>query len=167
MDYTVHTSGVCDAFIVHECYAQVSIPSALSLRPPFYLFILIINCCRWLLHAKYTLPPFLILIEMYMSFHRYPDLMTGFALMFGWAFVYLAWLHFFQYRTGSWLYPFLQDKNARERWVFFSGLFLTLVGCYLLGELLNNNFWRQNLVLLSCNNVAGNKRCQFTQTIKV
>lgn len=113
------------------------------------------------------MPPILILIEMYLSFHRYPSLLIGLGLMYACAFSYIACLHLFHYKTGSWIYPFLQDKSKKDLWLFFSGILLSLLGCYLLGELINNNFWRQNLVLLSCNNIATNKRCQFTQTLKL
>lgn len=122
---------------------------------------------RWFIHAKYTLPPIIILIEMYFNFHHYPTLLLGLGLMYIFAFCYIGCLYLFHYKTGSWLYPFLQDKNTKDRWIFFSGILLSLLGCYLVGELINNNFWRQNLVLLSCNNIGNNKRCQFTQTLKM
>lgn len=102
----------------------------------------------WLNHIMHTNIMIFIVIEMLTSFRKYPKRNVGFMIIGTWMIVYLIWIHIIHSYSGMWVYPVLDVLNLPLRWVFFAGLLGLSLAFYLLGERVNNTYWKEQLEAL-------------------
>lgn len=114
----------------------------------------------WLNHAMHTNIMIFILIEMFISFRKYPSRKFSLTVLTGFLLAYLIWIHYIHAKSGLWVYPILNVLNLPLRIVFFAGLLGLCVILYIVGEKLNNFVWRKELLLLqkSGHAASGKKR---------
>nr|XP_023029356.1 androgen-induced gene 1 protein-like [Leptinotarsa decemlineata] len=102
----------------------------------------------WLNHLMHTNIAIFILIELFISFRKYPTRKQGLRVLCIFMLIYLVWVHVINYYTGFWVYPILTVLNVPSRIVFFAVLLIFIVLLYIAGETLNNLVWRKQLKAL-------------------
>ncbi|KAK9696389.1 FAR-17a/AIG1-like protein [Popillia japonica] len=95
----------------------------------------------WLNHVMHTNIMVFVLLEMYMSFRRYPSRPLGLGILAIFMLCYLVWLHVIYIKTGIWVYPILEKLNLAARVVFFVSLLSLSVVLYIVGEKINQRIW--------------------------
>lgn len=101
---------------------------------------------RWYLHFIHTNVTALMLLEMLFSFRKYPEFCIGLITITSYMLLHILWLHVIRYFAGFWVYPFLNDKHAKELYTYFGSVILQGVLIYMLGEILNNAIWQFELM---------------------
>lgn len=102
----------------------------------------------WLNHIMHTNIAVFILIELLMSFRKYPSRKQGIGILTGFMVVYLVWIHIIYSYTGMWVYPILEVLNFPLRVVFFVILLGLTISLYIVGERLNGLVWKKQLKVL-------------------
>lgn len=95
----------------------------------------------WLNHALHTLPIVSLLIEAYVTKHRYTTFMKGALFNAVFLCLYISWTLYIAYHTDNWVYPILKMLAPIYRAMFIATNCLLSVFMYRLGEFLNSIFW--------------------------
>lgn len=103
----------------------------------------------WLNHVMHTNIMIFILVEMFTTFRKYPKKTVGLSILGSVMVLYLVWIHIIHSYSGFWVYPVLDVLNMAMRWVFFAGLLGLSMGLYVVGEKLNNGYWKAQLDSMS------------------
>ncbi|XP_032870910.1 androgen-dependent TFPI-regulating protein-like [Amblyraja radiata] len=95
----------------------------------------------WVNHAVHTMVLPLVLLELFISRHRYPTRRTGLLILGTISISYLLWVLWIYYAAGDWVYPLLGLFNQTGLVAFFSFSLLLVMLLYLLGEQLTLLVW--------------------------
>lgn len=95
----------------------------------------------WLNHVMHTNIMLFMILEMYISFRRYPSKNVGLTILSIFMGCYLVWIHVIFFKTGIWVYPVLDKLDFSARMVFFIGLLGLSFILYLVGEKVNQRIW--------------------------
>jgi len=92
-------------------------------------------------HMMHTTPIVGQLMELFLSYHIYPNRKVGLATVFSVFLVYLTWICFIAYFGGFWVYGVLQVMSPLVRTVFIIVCCLLGSSFYLVGEKANSLVW--------------------------
>ncbi|XP_063358959.1 androgen-induced gene 1 protein-like [Cydia amplana] len=95
----------------------------------------------WVNHTMHTLILLFILLELVITYRRYPSRFVGFSIVVCFNLTYTFWFHCIWYQTGVWVYPILDVLNWPARVGFVLSSITVAIGFYLLGEKLNRLVW--------------------------
>ncbi|KAK3744376.1 hypothetical protein RRG08_010244 [Elysia crispata] len=96
----------------------------------------------WLNHSLHTAVFPLLMIDKYLSHHRYPSRQSGIFVSCSVAVIYIIWILFIAYYEGFWIYPVLEVLAMVERAIFIAVCCVFFAFLYILGEILTNLIWR-------------------------
>ncbi|XP_050309181.1 androgen-dependent TFPI-regulating protein-like [Anthonomus grandis grandis] len=97
----------------------------------------------WLNHLMHTNIMIFSLLEMLVSYRKYPSRKIGLTITVSFMLVYLGWIHYINSRTNKWVYPILNVLPLPARICFFILNFVVIVFCYILGEKINLTWWER------------------------
>ncbi|XP_054877745.1 androgen-dependent TFPI-regulating protein isoform X2 [Poeciliopsis prolifica] len=100
----------------------------------------------WSNHAMHTLVLPVLLGEVLVQPHAYPQMRHALAALSVAAVAYLAWVVWVYQMVGFWVYPFLGRFSAAGLLAFFIFNMGLVTLLYLLGDRLNSLIWRKNKV---------------------
>lgn len=89
-----------------------------------------------------------IIIEFFLSFRQYPKRFKGLQILIIFLLGYLIWIHIVKYYSGIWVYPILNIFNLQQRILFFITMLIWSAAVYLLGEFINNQIWKKELLII-------------------
>lgn len=96
---------------------------------------------QWLNHALHTLPLISLLIEIYVTKHKYSTFTKGAFYNAAFMAFYISWTLYIAYHTDNWVYPVLKMLSPLHRGMFIACNCLFSVFLYKIGEFLNSYFW--------------------------
>ncbi|XP_059611961.1 androgen-induced gene 1 protein-like [Phlebotomus argentipes] len=99
----------------------------------------------WLNHVLHTNIFICIVIELFMSFRKYPARREGMLGLIIFMVAYLVWIHVIHHYSGVWVYPILEVLSFPMRVVFYIVVIGMTGALYILGEFLNNAIWTKEL----------------------
>uniref|UniRef100_A0A1B0EZ65 Uncharacterized protein n=1 Tax=Phlebotomus papatasi TaxID=29031 RepID=A0A1B0EZ65_PHLPP len=102
----------------------------------------------WLNHIMHTNILICIVIELFMSFRKYPSRREGMLGLVLFMLGYLIWIHVIRHYSGVWVYPILAVLPFPMRIVFFVVVIGLTALFYILGEFMNNTIWTKELKAL-------------------
>ena len=97
----------------------------------------------WLNNFVHTNIMVFCLIEMILTYHKYPcrkSALIGLSIVI---FAYLTWIHVIYYNTNVWVYPVLAVLNWPQRILFYVFTSAVPTLFYYFGEFLNNIVWNK------------------------
>lgn len=117
----------------------------------------------WLNHIMHTNVFLFALVEMYISYRKYPDRNYGMRIVATFMLTYLVWMHIFHAYTGMYVYPVIDKFDTPTRWMYFASNLATISVMYLIGEKLNAYIWDETIEKLAerspRNRRCGGRRC--------
>ncbi|KAK7867791.1 hypothetical protein R5R35_001208 [Gryllus longicercus] len=99
----------------------------------------------WLNHVMHTNIMIFIVLEMVLSFRKYPTRGNGTGGLTAFMCVYLVWTFIIYFYSGAWVYPVLEVLNWGQRAIFFIVLLLFVNSLYFVGEFVNKTIWGKEL----------------------
>ncbi|GLH15391.1 Androgen-induced protein 1 [Gryllus bimaculatus] len=99
----------------------------------------------WLNHVMHTNIMIFIVLEMVLSFRKYPTRGNGTGGLTAFMCVYLVWTFIIYFYSGAWVYPVLEVLNWGQRAIFFIVLLLFVNALYFVGEFVNKTIWGKEL----------------------
>jgi hypothetical protein len=100
---------------------------------------------NWLNHVLHTNIAIFIMLEMCVSFRRYPSRQAGLFGLGLFMLAYLVWIHIIYNVSGVWVYPVFEVLNLPQRVLFFAASLVFSVILYLSGEFVNKIIWVKEL----------------------
>lgn len=100
---------------------------------------------NWLNHVLHTNIAIFIVLEMCVSFRKYPSRKAGLTGLGIFMIAYLVWIHVIYHVSGIWVYPVLEVLALPQRLVFFAASLFFSVVLYRSGEFVNNIIWVKEL----------------------
>lgn len=100
----------------------------------------------WLNHVMHTNIMVFIIIEMLITYRRYPPRKSGLTILASFLVVYLVWMHIVYMMTNVWVYPVMAVLNLPLRLCFFILLFALVTALYISGEYINDKIWSPRIV---------------------
>lgn len=99
----------------------------------------------WLNHVLHTNVAIFILLELFVTFRKYPVRGKSVKSLLLFNICYVIWILIIKLVSGKWVYPVLDVLNLPQRigFIVFMGVFG--ISFYFVGELLNNLVWSNEL----------------------
>lgn len=123
--------------------SQGSVGSSMIADRQTFKFNLLL--CSWLNHACHTNIMIFIILEMFLTFHKYPARKVAATSFFITNIAYIPWLFIIKYMTGYWAYPFFDVLNLPLQIGFLICATIFMTSSYFVGELCNNLIWANRL----------------------
>ncbi|XP_007579294.2 androgen-dependent TFPI-regulating protein isoform X4 [Poecilia formosa] len=98
----------------------------------------------WINHAMHTLVLPVLLGEVLVQPHTYPQMRHALAALSVVGVAYLSWIVWVYLTVGVWVYPLLGHFSAAGLLGFFFFNMVVVTLLYLLGDRLNSQIWRKN-----------------------
>lgn len=86
-----------------------------------------------------------ILIELFVTFRKYPVRSKAVKGLVIFNLLYVIWILFIKYMSGKWVYPVLDILNLPQRIGFITFMGVFGISFYFVGEFLNNKIWASEL----------------------
>lgn len=100
----------------------------------------------WFNHVLHTNIMAFIVIEMILSYHKYPCRKSGLSGLAVFMLGYLTWVHVIWYKANAWVYPVLAILNWPQRIAFYLFTCSVPIIFYYFGEFLNNQIWSKSRI---------------------
>lgn len=99
----------------------------------------------WLNHIMHTNIMFFALLELVLTYRKYPSRTKGLTGLVLFQLTYMAWMHIVYFKSGQWVYNVFNVLNIPQRIAFLS--FSVGLGCvfYFIGEKLNSFIWGKRI----------------------
>lgn len=104
-----------------------------------------ISFFSWLNHVLHTNVAVFILLELFVTFRKYPVRGKAVKSLFLFNVCYVIWILIIKNVSGKWVYPVLDILNLPQRIGFITFMGVFGVSFYFVGELLNNLVWSNEL----------------------
>ncbi|XP_076046416.1 androgen-induced gene 1 protein-like isoform X2 [Oratosquilla oratoria] len=100
----------------------------------------------WLNHNIHTTPLIGVIMESYLTYHKYPSRGKGFFTVAFFCLAYLVWVCYIAHVSNHWVYPILAKLTVIGRVAFISAMCILVGIFYLAGEKLNQSLWGKDQV---------------------
>lgn len=100
----------------------------------------------WHNHILHTNIMIFILLEMILTYHRYPCRKPALAGLVAFLIAYLVWVHVIYFKANAWVYPVLAVLNWPQRIGFYIFTAAVPILLYFFGEFLNNQIWSKKRI---------------------
>jgi len=100
----------------------------------------------WVNHSLHTTTSIIVLIEMYLTFHKYPAFKPALLGITVYLLLYSICLIGTYYQSGVWLYPIMSMLSWTLRIIMCLGVYVLAIVLYGAGYFLNKALWDQGKV---------------------
>ncbi|XP_054268699.1 androgen-induced gene 1 protein-like isoform X2 [Macrosteles quadrilineatus] len=97
----------------------------------------------WLNHIMHTNIMFFTLLELLLTYRKYPSRSKALTALIVFQLTYISWMHYVHYQSGFWVYNVFNVLNLPQRAAFIVGCVLLACGFYFLGEKINSVVWER------------------------
>lgn len=95
----------------------------------------------WLNHILHTNVFLFIIVELFISHHKYPIRKVSLTILSSSIGGYIAWVYIVNFVADVWVYPVLNVLQFHERIIFFALVALIPLSFYFVGEFVNEKIW--------------------------
>jgi len=92
-------------------------------------------------HIMHTLPIVSLILESFITHHKYPSFLKGAILTGSFTACYILWTLYIAYESGNWVYPILRNLTPLNRGLFIGSQVILSWSMFKFGGFLNTVIW--------------------------